>query len=391
MERLLKIFTVILSVSLMPSEGSAFGSKKPEDSPPPPSAPPPNPVNPPAPQPEPPKPPVVVIDPDAELRSVASEVDRSKRMTELLKLRNLTGHATDSCEIDLRPKEDPFGMAVGRFVEKQFDPAHPELDYIASIYNLNTQRLDAVGFNSHPMCSVSKTSLEHTLRYASLVPDQSVIDQMNAFANRYNSLRTKSLQGDERARQDLTNLWAKMYSCLSYAESLTTADTTRSRQLATEVAPSDYRKPDGVKFYHDAQQKTEASKLNIGLYQFSPAAGGNVQACIREWNQRYTRSSCQIARNASAAEMIRVLGSSQQHFNAFCGVNKALQSFYVQVNTTSSLRTHPANRLSSGALKGPQDRCVSLHFHATRSYNHFGPFQNSTGSNLKSLLSCVMN
>ncbi len=379
MDRISKLITLSIPLLLVSGQAAAMGSKPPTD---PPVAEEPD---------EPSAPPVVVIDPEVELRAIASAVDKSKGMTELLKIRTLTGHSSDSCETDLRAKEDPFGVVVGRFVEEQFEPAHPEVSYIASAYSLDSTRLDAVGFDSHPMCSVTKSSLEQTLRYPSLVPAQSVIDQMNSFANKYNALRTKSLAGDERAKQDLTNLWSKVYSCLSYAESLTTADTTRSRDLASQVAPSDYKKPDGVKFYHDANQTTEASKLNIGLYQFSPSASGNIQACIREWNERFTKSSCQVSRTAPASEMIRVLGSSQQHFNAFCGVNKALQSFYVQINTTSSLRTHPANRTSSGALLSPPNRCVSLHFHSTRSYNHFGPFQNSTGSNLKSLLSCVLN
>ncbi|HVJ64952.1 MAG TPA: hypothetical protein VM901_06835 [Bdellovibrionota bacterium] len=342
-------------------------------------------------EPEVPTAPPVVIDTDKEFLSVASGVDKSKGLTELQKTRTMTGHASDSCEADLRAKEDPFGLVIGRFVEEEFEAAHPEVSYIASAYSLDTTRLDAVGFDSHPMCTVSASSLTSTLRYAELVPAQSVIDQANAFAAKYNALRTKSLAGDDRARQDLMNLWAKLFSCLSYSESLTTADTARSRDLASQVAPSGYKKPDGVKFYYDEAQVSDASKLNIGMYQFSPGASGNIQACIREWNERYSRSSCQVSRTASNAEMIRVLGSSQQHFNAFCGVNKALQSFYVQVNTTAALRTHPANKLSSGALKAPQDRCVSLHFHSTRSYNHFGPFQNSTKTNLKTLLSCVMN
>lgn len=331
------------------------------------------------------------IDAAAEYLSIATAVDKRYGMSELRKLRNVTGHASDSCETELRSKEDPFGVVLGRFIEAQLSPAHPALDYVASAYSINTSSPAAVGFDSHPMCTVSKSTLTQTLRYENLVPEQSTIDLMNSFASKYNTLRTKSRGGDARAQQDLLNLWSKVGSCLGYAESLSTADTARSRSLASEVAPSGYVKPDGVKFYHDANQTTVASQLNIGLYQFSPAASGNVQACIREWNERYAKSSCQISRTASNAEMIRILGSSQQHFNAFCGMNKILQSFYVQTNTTATARTHPANLSSSGALKAGANRCVSLHFHSTRSYNHFGPFQNSTGSNLKSLLSCVLN
>jgi hypothetical protein len=70
-------------------------------------------------------------------------------------------------------------------------------------------------------------------------------------------------------------------------------------------------------------------------------------------------------------------------------VDKILESFYVQINTTSSLRTHPDNLQSDGTLKKQADRCVTPHFHATRSYNHFGPLQNSTEENLERLMTCV--
>lgn len=392
--------TISLTLSLLAFSAYPAGAPRPAPEPTPTPAPTPKPEPKPAPTPAPtptpaPKPapspgPVTQINPEVEFRDIASKVDASKGLRELLKERLMRGHQSDSCELDLRSSEDPFGLVIGRFVEEQFAPSYPALDYVASAYGLNQSNPVPVGFDSHPMCSVTRSTLTQTLRYENLVPDQATIDMINSFAARYNSLRTKSLEGDDRAKQDLMNLWSKVGSCLGYAESLSTADTSRSRNLASEVAPADYKKPDGVKFYHDAQQTTVASRLNIGLYQFSPSAGGNIQACIREWNERYPRANCQISRSASSDEMIRVLGSSQQHFNAFCGMNKILQSFYVQANTSSSLRTHPSNVLSSGALKSGSSRCVSLHFHATRSYNHFGPFQNSTGSNLKSLLSCVM-
>jgi hypothetical protein len=88
--------------------------------------------------------------------------------------------------------------------------------------------------------------------------------------------------------------------------------------------------------------------------------------------------------------MIRVVGSSLQHFNAYCGVHKLLQTFSVQVNSSSTRNTHPDNR-SGGRLKSSSERCVTPHFYAGWAYNHFGPLQNSTGSNLNKLLKCVYN
>lgn len=76
--------------------------------------------------------------------------------------------------------------------------------------------------------------------------------------------------------------------------------------------------------------------------------------------------------------------------NAFCGVNKILQSFAIQVNTTKSVSTHPSNQ-SGGKFKAPADRCVSPFFYSGYSYNHFGPLMNSTGSNLAGLMACALN
>jgi len=174
--------------------------------------------------------------------------------------------------------------------------------------------------------------------------------------------------------------------CLSYVESLTTADRPFSDRIAQAYAPSDYRRPAGVLFYEDPLQP-EASALNLGLFQFSPDSGGNIYACIKQWNLIYP--SCQVPSGGSTKEMLRLLGSSYQSFNAFCGTEKPSEMFSIQVNSSNSKRTHPANWRSDGSLKAPKDRCVSLYF-AGAAYNHFGPFQNSTGNNLEELLTCTL-
>lgn len=86
--------------------------------------------------------------------------------------------------------------------------------------------------------------------------------------------------------------------------------------------------------------------------------------------------------------MIRILGSAKQTFNAFCGVNKILQTFSVQVNTTKTWATHP-NNFHNGKLINGKDRCITPFIYSGRAYNHFGPLQNSTGSNLETLFNCV--
>jgi hypothetical protein len=166
------------------------------------------------------------------------------------------------------------------------------------------------------------------------------------------------------------------------------ADVARSDNLARQYGPSDYERPRGINFYYDQGQPIE-SALNIGLFQFAPGSSGNIQGCIRKWNKKH--SACQIPTKATNAEMIRILGSSRQAFNSFCGSNQILNTFYIQVNTKNSYRTDTTNILNNGSMKSAQDRCVSLHMRTGRSYNHFGPFHNSTGSNLSTLMSCVQS
>jgi hypothetical protein len=86
--------------------------------------------------------------------------------------------------------------------------------------------------------------------------------------------------------------------------------------------------------------------------------------------------------------MIRTLGSSEQHFNAYCGVDKLMETFFVQANTTNPARTFPTNKVN-GKLKPPADRCVTPHM-AFKAYVHFSPFINSIDGNLVELMKCVM-
>ncbi len=242
----------------------------------------------------------------------------------------------------------------------------------------------AVSLSSNPLCEHTVETLEATIGHA--VP-ASVAEDATELARRWNALREDPVA--------LRHLQSRLMGCLAYTESLTTADGTRSRQVALEHGPEGYEKPNGVKFYLDAAQTHPDSRLNIGLYQFSPASRGNIQACIRSWNAVHgSNASLQIDPRSDASTMIRRLGSASQDFNAFCGVDKIAQVFFVQVNTLNERRTHPANFITlpdgSHRLKEPRDRCVSLHFNG-RAYNHFGPLQNSTRRNLSELLSCVLH
>lgn len=318
---------------------------------------------------------------------VASQVDDlHKSYRELMPQRSSEmSHQVDHCDVSLEDKTN-FADRISYQLDLHMNDLKGEMSPIASYYGLsgNVSSYYPVSLIRQPMCAVSSVTLGKTINK---VPAQRVIDKMNAFANRYNTYRENSLKGNEQAFAKLHRLWGRMMMCLAYTESLTSANTRSSDRVAASVAPSGYRRPAGVLFYEDPAQSAD-SKLNLGLYQFTPSAGGNINSCIRQWNNIYP--SCQVSTKASQSEMIRVLGSSFQTFNAFCGVNKVIQTFTVQVNTSRSSATHPANKKADGTLKAPADRCVSLHFQAGKAYNHFGPFQNSTGSNLEELMDCTL-
>ncbi|MBX3039087.1 MAG: hypothetical protein KF789_00095 [Bdellovibrionaceae bacterium] len=306
---------------------------------------------------------------------------------ELLEVRsNAQNVNADSCLVDVKGK-DRFSDRITFFVNEMMKDQRPQVGSIASLFGASSTVANhaPVSLKRFPMCNVTVASLTHTLG-SGKVPAQGVIDKMNTFVNAYNKHRTGSLKGDVKSEIALNRLWTRFMSCLSYAESLTTADTKTSENVALKVGPSGYRKPAGVKFYEDALQPQE-SRLNIGLYQFTPTAGGNVNPCLKSWNSSYP--SCALPTNASQAQMIQLLGSSYQTFNAFCGTHKLLQTFAIQVNTTKASATHTAN-LSGSSTKPTNDRCVTPFIKAGKAYNHFGPLQNSTGSNLNSLLTCVL-
>jgi hypothetical protein len=306
---------------------------------------------------------------------------------QLLPIRSDAGaHSVDYCRENL-DGQGSFADRIAYFVNLHTENSRAHLAQLASFYNIpsNLNSHAETSLISHRMCRVTAQTLTHTLGSSSRVPSQAVIDRLNQFADRYNRLREGILRGDEEAELEMNQLWTQFMGCLAYTESLTTADIPSSQNVATKYAPSGYRKPAGVKFYEDPWQN-EASRLNIGLFQFTPTGSGNINPCIRHWNEQ--NPTCTISTGASRAELIRVVGSSFQTFNAFCGVNKIQQTFSVQVNTTSTSSTHPEN--FSGGMKAAANRCVTPFFLAGRAYNHFGPLMNSTGSNLNSLMVCAL-
>ncbi len=315
--------------------------------------------------------------------TIADTVDYTNGNDELSKSRRLASvNEGDSCHTDLKGNSR-FADAIGFFVEELSKKQTVQIQGIAPYYNMssNPNSYDQVSLVSHELCSVTKSSLSSTIKK---VPGSSTIALANRFAEDHNRYRELYLDGDVEALVDLKKHWGKFFGCLAYSESLSTADTSSSYSVARKYGPSGYSKPEGVKFYEDPYQDA-ASKLNIGLFQFTPRYVGNINPCIKQWNRDYP--SCKTTSD-SQSELIPLVGSSQQHFNAYCGVHKLLQTFAVQVNSTSSRNTHPSNKVGSSLKEGGK-RCVTPHFYAGWAYNHFGPLQNSTGSNLNKLMSCV--
>jgi hypothetical protein len=312
--------------------------------------------------------------------------DYYKNYRQLLVQRSpASSHRLDSCDPNL-DNSFRFADRIAYQVQLQMNDHKAEISSIASYYGLpkSSESYFPTSLIRHPMCNLTSSTLSQTINK---VPSAAVIAKANQFVTRYNGYRQKALAGDPRAYAQLNRLWGRLMMCLSYTESLTTADTKTSDNIAARVGPEGYRRPAGVLFYDDPAQSA-ASRLNIGLFQFTPTASGNINSCLRQWNKVYP--TCSISTTSSQAELIKVLGSSYQTFNAFCGVNKVLQTFAVQANTQTASATHPSNKLSNGKLKPSGERCVSLHFQAGKAYNHFGPFQNSTGSNMNELLTCTL-
>ena len=177
---------------------------------------------------------------------------------------------SDTCNAEVKSR-DQFAERIAYYVDEHIaEEFKPRVDVIASYYNfssdLNTHA--KVSLKSHPLCSFNRAELAHTIG-DNRVPSQDVIDKLNQFSGKYNTLRQSALKGSVESRKELTKLWTKFMGCLSYVESLTTADTSSSQRVADKHGPSGYRKPAGVKFSEDPYQP-EASRLNISRFQFTP-------------------------------------------------------------------------------------------------------------------------
>jgi hypothetical protein len=248
-----------------------------------------------------------------------------------------------------------------------------------------------VSLASHPMCAVTGTSLDATLRNDS---SPEAVYFADSFAQKYNHIRAQMRAGEPHSRRAMEKLWGRFFGCLAYQESLTTADTKGSISIAGKFGVE--VKPSGVKFYFDPWQSEPLSQFNVGLFQFSANVSGNLYPCVQSWNARMKDAACKVTskdpvRNAAKQlliqkDLIPLLASPRQAFSTYCGANKIAQTFFLQVNTSSAKRTHSRN-LVNDKLVAPAERCVSLHI--KDAYAHFGPLINTTGDNLVELMRCA--
>ncbi len=383
------IFAAILCSTFMSSNAFAMGSKKP--------APAPTPVTPTPSTPSSSTIPTLDFGPELlpedylnSAAIVGPKVDDHRSDDELSgKTREIVNvDSVDKCFNDENTHEY-FADQISYYASEMLNDVPAKVGFIGSSYGTSSDDNNyfPTSLIRHPLCSSTSSNLASTIKK---VPNQATIDKLNRFAAEVNGLRQSVLNGDMEAKKELLSTWTKFFSCLSYSESLATSDSTTSKNVAAKVAPAGYRKPAGVEFYEDASQPA-ASRLNIGMFQFTPNSAGNIQPCIRAWNEMHAdKVSCQVSRSASQSDLIKVFGSSLQSFNAFCGVHKLIQTFAIQVNTSKSSATHPSN-VSNGKLKPYEQRCVTPYFYSGWAYNHFGPSQNSTGSNMNELFSCIEN
>ncbi len=348
---------------------------------------------------------------------------------QLLKSRELSPFM-QKCFGSLPGLEAPanFADAIKFAVEFNMPPQDNmlSLNNVLNIYNVQTTSDESnptgrnweskVGLFSHPMCK----SIDHyfiarnsSSKHASIlkIKDklQKFIDTYNSIFEEYN-LALKNKKSEEEVSKILLkmkNFYIAMLASMAKKESLSDADIHIGQQADAKQSSGFhkyfggngvYTRPKGVKFYYDTEQSHEISRRNIGLYQFSPSS--NIDDCFTAWNNTLGKKSesCRIDLSQKNKEKnlqkFLQTAASDQIFNAYCGANKIVQSYGIQVNSktfkhpdSSSMQlTHKDNLLSKNKPKAFEDRCISPFVFSSNAFMHFGVLGFTNENNTKGVI-----
>ncbi len=361
----------------------------------------------------------------------AKSVDRAWGRDQLSEFRNQV--RLDTC---LQPdrRNNSFGLSIEAAVRASLDAKKIKTNSaIQRGYGLPIEdRSEAVSLLSHPLCEQDRADIAHMLG-EDFVPDAASLKYLKDFASESNRERSSALRGDRKSLERFAKRWTVLMGCLAYAESLDIinpevekeADENFETALLKQGNVAKFfvgefdqiQRPKGVWFGADRNGNyyiklrafaakgtlTEDVKKEldrqyptwpvVGLFQFNASTSGNAGPCVEQWNEMFSgRRTCQID-SSSNDQLLMGFASHGQSLNAYCGVQKIVQSFNSQINTVHATGTDRSNTSDRQKIKNPRNRCVSLVSRAGRGnvYSHFGPLRNSVKDNLKKVLECTKN
>jgi hypothetical protein len=326
---------------------------------------------------------------------------------ELTKERDL-GPFMRSCFEGLNTHNPPrnFAEAISFSLELHEEPQENMLDkFILDTYGVSSTKdeTNSTGFKwnqnvslfNFPMCKTIDHYFIRRNENAKKERIQNATPDMNEFVETYNDLfeayqkaiaEKKTSDELQKIKMELRKLYFALFASIAVHESLGDADNSQQQTL-TKTFSSQYNlsakyvRPKGVKLYYDKAQTNEASRYNVGLYQFTPKLGGNIDACYVAWNKVMgsKHPKCKINLHGSDSKSFEHVAASDQIFNAFCGVNKYMQSLGIQINSkafkhpsASSMQLTHKDNMVKNKLKASKDRCITPFSHTSNSYMHFG-------------------
>ena len=293
----------------------------------------------------------------------------------------------DKCDPEVQER-DRFADRITYAVNKRFENLKIDVGTsVAPLFGLSKDRNTylANSLVSHPFCRVTEATLQNTFQ-GKRIPSAATIKKAQKFTDILNRYRNQAVAGNPDGQKNAVRIWSKFMMCLGYMESLTSADSRESDQIAAKY---NFRRPAGVNMHNDSNQTNADSVLGIGIFQVSNVVkDGDTFSCVKDWNAQFP--SCQISMNSTRTQMIPILGSAHQTFNSYCGAAFITRMFGVQVNALRAKNTHPDNVKKDGSLKSPAERCVTPFANVNVAYNHFAPLQNGSGFTLDTILTCTL-